>query len=217
MRPCRVMPGWRRRTSGGRHARRGLTLIELLLALLLAALLAALTGRIAAGALASRRYAEEAIARVERRAVLFEAVGDDIALLLADVPGRRQPVVLFGMPQPVLELTTLAAGQEESNALHTARRPSLVRYRSMAAADRPDDRVVVREVLDLTDPAAVPIRETLAKNVESFEVTVLQNKAWSTATAESKSAKDRASAVRVGIRWKGDHETTVRTFPCSAK
>lgn len=199
-------------------SRRGFTLVELLLALALGAMLTALVGRIAVAALASRQYAEEALGGMERRAILFEALADDFAALLPGIDSERGSIVVFGMPQPVLEIASAAAMDREMSALHAPYRPALVRYRSTATPDQPDERIVVREVLDLTDPAAVVIRQTLATNVESFEVAVLQAGEWSAGTARQATgrqatARDRVTAVRVSVRWKGSDEVFIRTFP----
>ena len=77
----------------------------------------------------------------------------------------------------------------------------------LSALERHSD---LREVIDQTTLGARPIPETVASNVVTFDVEVLQGDTWTSSCPTAHDAP--AKAVRVSCRWADSTDVVSRTF-----
>jgi prepilin-type N-terminal cleavage/methylation domain-containing protein len=192
--------------------RRAFTLVEMLLALSLTALVAAVTGRIAVQTLTNQTDVERRAHERDREAIVLEQLEEDFEGLLVGLPGEAAPLAVFGMPRPVLQLSTLAVIPNPGAALHGVRRPAMVRYRLVEGHDDPQELNLVRELIDRTSVSAVPLRETIAARVADFGVEVLNKGQWVAGYPPADARLADAQAVRVSCRWSNQQQPMVRTF-----
>jgi type II secretory pathway component PulJ len=194
------------------HRRRSFTLVEMLLALALTALVVTVTGRIAVQTLTDQTEVERQARERDREAIVLGQLEEDFGGLLVGLPGETAPVAVFGMPRPVLQLSTLAAIPNPGAALHGVRRPAIVRYRLVENHDDPQELNLVRELIDRTSTSATPLRETIAARVADFQVEVLNKGQWVSGYPPADARLADAQAVRVSWRWLNKPQSTVRTF-----
>jgi hypothetical protein len=186
--------------------------VEMLLALALTALVAAVTGRIAVQTLTNQTDVERRARELDREAIVLGQLEEDFAGILLGLPGDAAPVAVFGMPRPVLQLSTLAAIPDPGAALHTVRRPALVHYRLVESHDDPQQLNLVRELIDRTSTSATPAREAIGTRVADFQVEILNKGQWVAGYPPADARLADAQAVRVSLRWSNKPQSTVRTF-----
>ena len=198
------------RRPSPRPAKRAFTLAEVLLALALTVLMVTVAGRIAVNSVVTRQVATRAVTQVERQAVLFELLREDVAQMLMDLPVDQTALMVFGGERPVLQLTTLAAVPAEAEALHVPKVPATVRYRLVRADPNAPTFDLLREVIDLTQVGGTPVPQTVARRVSDFTVEVLCEEAWTTKYPPAEEEPAVAVALRVGCSW--DTDKVTRTF-----
>jgi hypothetical protein len=180
--------------------------VEVLAALALAAFLASVSGQMAIRGLEARDSAVRSVHELQHRAIVFETLAADFAAILP--AAEDGPVTVFGTPQQVLQLQALVPVDQEP-ALHVARRPATVHYRLLRSGDS-GGTDLVREMIDQTTVSAGTIRETLAREVADFSVSVLVKDQWVSQWAADDGAAD-VRAVRVSVNW-DDRRSESRTF-----
>lgn len=215
----RAVPVRRRRTGSSfsiRNSpfaiRRAFTLVEMLLALALTAVLFTLTGRVVVQTLQAQTFLEQDGSRSRRVDLVFDRLSTDLERWLPGLPGETAPLTVFGTPQQVLQFSTLAASAEEPGSLHVALRPATVRYRLSENSNADGSSSLVREVVDRTNAAALPLRETLAEQLVEFKVEVFSRGAWVNGFAPTESNTPPPSAVRVSLRWVDAPQPQSRIF-----
>lgn len=176
------------------------------MALALTAMLCAVTGQVAVQVITAKEAVRRAILEMERPAVVLDAIEADLArsIRLGD-HGLR----VFGAPSPTLEMTCLAAVDDQS--IHAAMLPTTVRYRLLQNGTESE---LVRERVRLVEREE-PVRgEVLSKGVTDFRIEARVKSEWLLAYPTSSENLD-ATALRITLRWDRDQGSVVRTFALS--
>lgn len=192
--------------------RSAFTLVEMLLALALTTVVITLSGRITVQTLETQAFLERDGQASRRTSLVFDQLASDLGRLLPGLPGEFTPLTVFGTPQQVLQLSALASTPEEKGDLHDALQPATVRYRLAEKSDSDQGWSLTREVIDRTEPGAVPTREAIAEQLAEFKIEVFSRGAWVTDFAPTESNVPTLTAVRVSLRWTDQSEAQTRTY-----
>lgn len=195
------------------HCRRNaaaFTLVEILLAMTLTGLIVAISGRVVLQMSETRNSVENAAARMQRRTALELVMTEDFARLLPLLIKDKPPLVVVEGSVLVLELPALTFVSTEDESLHTPLRPCLVRYWKHHDID--GKSAIVREAIDLTDPAHVFGKEQVAKGIDAFNIAVRRKGDWNDVSSVTLIDAKDVEAVRIGASWIGDAEIWQQTF-----
>ena len=186
--------------------RHGFTLIEVLLALTLGAVVVAAAGRSAILTLQTERTVQTAITRRVRTDHVFAAI-------TTDLDARIDATVTFALDanhRPTIEMFALAP--YAGSSVRRPRLPSTIVYGLTRSATNSETLRFERRLRDDTHTDARPITTTIADDLVSFDVSVLDRDQWEPLTAELAARLKDPKAFRVACRFAESDGPISRTF-----
>lgn len=196
-----------------KRTRNGFTLVELLASLALAVFVVAITGQVAVQAIVTRDHVSAQIQTQRRIESAWQWIERDLQSLLPAAASKDGVVRVMGKDPQVIEMTVLSDFDGNGDSLHVVRRPAVVRYRLIDNAPngmRPAR--LVREIQDITDPAAGMAMRTIATSMSGFSVTALVDNQWIGEDGPLPHKALAMRAIRISLAWDTDDPPQVRTF-----